>query len=312
MATETTSIDDILAASITKSIPATATTVETTASAVTDDDPRETSDLGDTADEYGLTPEKEPVEEQPSSDNGQFDRKPSTDIDEYGNERAASRTYTQEEADEYVNRIVRDRLARLEKNNTQITPAQSQQAQQQVAQDFEYNSESQDSWQQQLEKFVENTYYKIGQRQHQQTEQMREQQRQVEFEDRFYRGASKFKDFREVLTSLNVEIPDTVTKATRAMKDPAAFLYAAAKRAPNELKEIARMEDGFAQVLALGKLEEKMKMTKPTTKAPKPVARTQEDSHAPASKPKGEPTIEQMIAQSDAKRRALNEQRRRR
>jgi hypothetical protein len=313
MATETSSIDDILAGGIPKSVPPPPV-------ATVDDDSRETSDLdiahvedlGAPQDEYGLQSQNEPHEEQPSSENEQVASKPSIETDEYGNEKAAARTYTQDEADEYANRIVRERLSRLERNNAQLTPSQQQQAKQQGAQGFEYNSENPETWEQQLEQFVEKAFYKIGQREQQQSQQMKERQLQAEFEDRFYKGASKFGDFKEVITALNVDIPDTVTKATRAMKDPAAFLYAAAKRAPEELKNIARIEDPFAQVLALGKLEEKMKMTKPTTKTPRPVGRTQEDSHAPSSKSKREPTIEEMIAHSDAKRRALNEQRRRR
>ena len=96
-----------------------------------------------------------------------------------------------------------------------------------------------------------------------------------------------------------------MTVATRSLKDPAAFIYAAAKRNPEELARIANLSDPYAQMVEIGRLEERMRKNKSTTSAPKPLGRATDDGlvrHKKAE-PK-EPSIEQMIAQSEAKRMA--------
>ena len=104
-----------------------------------------------------------------------------------------------------------------------------------------------------------------------------------------------------------------MTIASRAMKDPAAFFYAAAKRAPQELQRIAQIPDQYVQMVEIGKLEERMKQSKSgnATKAPKPLGRIQEDGSIPYNSNKKEPTIEDLIAQDSAKRKAFYDSRRR-
>ena len=52
----------------------------------------------------------------------------------------------------------------------------------------------------------------------------------------------------------------------------------------------------------MGRLEERMRKNKPTTKAPKPLGRTPEDAHAPQPKKKEEPNGDDLLARADAKR----------
>jgi hypothetical protein len=95
-----------------------------------------------------------------------------------------------------------------------------------------------------------------------------------------------------------------MTLALRGMNDPAAFIYAASKREPQEIERISKLRDPYARMVEMGKLEERMRRNKPITKAPKPLGRTQEDLGIPQSKKSKEPTIEDLIAKADAKKLA--------
>lgn len=220
------------------------------------------------------------------------------DYDDYGNAKEAPRTYTQEEVDEKINKAIRERLARG--NNSQQQPTQQQV--QQATQDFQYNPESNDSPEVQLEKFIELTVSRMTQKQQQQAQQAREQQAQIEFETKFTQGMDRFKDFREVVSAQ--PISDPMTYALRGMKDPAAFIYAASKRNPQELQRISSIQDPYAQMVEMGKLEERMRKAPPQSRAPKPVSRTRDDAPMPVKEKSKEPTIEDLIAKADAKRRA--------
>lgn len=222
-------------------------------------------------------------------------------VDDYGNPEPAKKTYTEDEVNERINKAIRDRLARLERNNQQPQQQQQQAAAQQDASGFEYNPDSSQDWQQQLESFVEQTVSKMTGRQQQQQQQQREQQAQAEFEIKFHQGMGKFQDFTDVVG--NQPITDAMTIATRAMKDPASFLYAASKRHATELQRISQLPDQYAQMVEMGKLEERMRKNKEATKAPRPLSTTKEDTTLkPAAKKDN--SIDALIAQSDAKRRA--------
>lgn len=247
-------------------------------------------------DEYNLEekPEPEKVEKE-------------ADTDDYGNAVSAPRTYNEDEVNERINAAIRDRFARFERNNGQQQPNQAQ-VQQAAQQGFEYNADSQETWQQQLETFVETTVSRMSQKQAQQAQQAREQYTQSEFDAKFRQGMTKFPDF--VQTVQSQPITDSMVLGARSMKDPAAFFYAASKRAPQELQRIANIADPYTQIAEIGKLEERMKQSRPGTKTPKPIGRTQEDSTIKASKEKREPTIEEQIAKDTARRLALQKQRR--
>ena len=290
---ETSSIDDVLA-SATAGIPPKVEIEpqDSLAEEVSSESSPEKAQ--ETTNEYSEPEDPAPKDTQESS------------IDEYGNEKPAPRQYSQEEADEYVNRMVRERLARIERNAQPPTPQQVQQAQQAG---FQYNAESGEDWQQQLAAFTEQVIVQREQRQMQQAHQMREDREKAEFHHKFQAGMGRFPDFVDAVGSQ--PITDYMTEALSGIKDPAAFIYAASKRMPQELERISKIQGKAAQMVEMGKLEERMKQVKPATKAPKPISRTQEDMTIKHSTDKKEPTIEELIAKEDAKRRALQAQRRR-
>lgn len=241
---------------------------------------------------------KEAAENYVSRETSSEDDEAAESVDQYGNEGVTERKYTEEEVRERINKAVRERLARFEKNE-QATQA----VQQHAAQNFEFDENSNQSWQQQLEQFVEHTVQNMSQKQLQRQQQEREKQAMQQFEEKFQSGMGRFKDFVEVVG--NQPITDAMTIATRGLDDPAAFLYAASKRAPDELKRISQITDPYKQVLEMGKLEERLRKQKATTQAPKPLRKTTGDINAKIENEKKEPTLEELIAESDKKRRNL-------
>ena len=192
----------------------------------------------------------------------------------------------------------------------QLTPQQTK-AVENAAQNFQYDPDSEQSVTEQLETFIEQTITKLTTKRYEQEQQLQEQKIQAEFEEKLVNGMQRFHDFRDVLSELPCEITNPMTYATRAMTDPAAFLYAAAKRHPEELERISKMRDPYAQIAEMGKLEERMRRNKPTTKAPRPLGRTPEDASIPVPKNKKEESIEDLIAKSDSKRLAQLRQKQR-
>lgn len=280
----TTSIDDVLSGANAPGAPEAPESVT-----VVDDEP-----LYDTEEPEAVAddePESEPEQETQA------------ELDEYGNEKPAPKTYTEDEVNERINKAVRDRLARMEKNQG-LTPQQAQHAEQ----NFKYDENADGDWQQQLKQFVKQTYQETIQEQQREAQRQREQQAQAEFEAKFHQGMSKFSDFVDVVSSQ--PITDAMTIATRGMKDPAAFIYAASKRHATELQRISQLSDPYTQMTEMVRLEERMKKAKPTSNAPRPVSRTQDDAGMPHKSEK-EPSIEDLIASAEKKKRALLNSRRR-
>lgn len=297
MATETSSIDDLLSQPQSRKTP---------------DAPEQTADV-DVEPDGVDTPQDDNVDhdepkEKPQDDSDPYgandddsesDESENTEdenVDEYGNPTGKPKTYTEEEVNERINKAVRDRLERLQRNQ-----GMTQQEADHVANNFEYDENAKGDWQQQLKQFIKQTYQEIGQEQQQQEVQQREQRAQQEFEQKFHQGMGRFSDFVEVVGSQPVT--DAMTMGLRGIKDPAAFIYAASKRNPQELQRISQIADPYAQMLEMGKLEERMRKGKQTTKAPKPVSKTQGDASIPHKENK-ELSIEEQIAQSDARRLA--------
>jgi len=244
------------------------------------------------------TEESEPVEPELPEAHEEEER----DVDDYGNEtrKAESKTYTEDEVSERINKAVRERLARLKENQPQANQQPTMQQQQQAADvGFEYDENSNQEWQHQLKDFIRQTNEEVQQEQMQRQQAEKEASVRVEFEEKFHNGMSKFQDFREVVGSQ--PITDAMTMATRAMKDPAAFLYAASKRHSEELKRIANTPDPYTQMVEIGRLEERMKKARDTSKAPRPLKNTREDSTVKEPENK-EQTIEDLIAANDARR----------
>lgn len=225
-----------------------------------------------------------------------------SDVDDYGNEKPKqeSKTFTEDEVNERINKAVRERLARLKENQPAVNQQPTQQQAQQ-AQDagFEYNPDSTQDWQQQLKQFIRQTNEEVQRETYQQQQMQIEQAAQAEFEDKFHNGMNKFRDFKDVVGSQ--PITDAMTVATRAMKDPAAFLYAASKRHSEELNRISNLKDPYTQMVEMGRLEERMKKTKATSQAPRPLGHTREDGSIKEPE-KRELSIEELIMASDARR----------
>ena len=294
MATETSSIDDILMSGKTYTQPeAPEHQPEDTYDSDTDN-----NDLPEQSGKDYEARDDEPEQEREELPDSVPDESEHAHFDEYGNDKPVSKTYTEEEVNERINKAVRERLARG--NHEQVAP---QQVQQQAQAGFEYNPESSESWQVQLEQFVESTVDRMSHKREQANLARQEKQAQAEFEDKMYTGMGKFNDFTDVVSGQ--PITDAMVMATRGMQDPASFIYAASKRAPQELQRISNIKDPYSQMMEMGKLEERMRKNKPGTNAPKPVGRTRDDATSPQKEKSREPTIEDMIAKSDAKRRAV-------
>ena len=257
------------------------------------------------APEYDESDEQEPEPSEQGEDEPEEPKASKKEYDDYGNEK------------EPENEAIRERLARqARKHQAEIDALRSQLANQgasqqvqQAAKDFEYDPNASGDWQQQLASFVKQTVKSMNDEQANERQRHEEAKVQQEFESKFRDGMSKFSDFVDVVESLPFEITNPMTLATRAMADPASFLYAAAKRNPQELERISKIRDPYAQMTEMGKLEERMRRNKQTTTAPRPMGRTQEDSVAPETKKKREPTIEELIAKSEAKKLAQMKQR---
>jgi hypothetical protein len=228
----------------------------------------------------------------------QLETEKTQEVDEYGNEK------------EPENEAIRERLARqARKHEAEINELRAQLSEQgasrevqKAAKDFEYDPEAQGDWQQQLASFVKQTVNSMTREQEETRHRQIEQQEQREFEGKFRDGMSRFDDFKEVISSLPCQITDPMTLATRGMDNPAAFLYAAAKRYPQELERISKMRDPYAQITAMGNLEGSMRRNKPTTKAPRPLGKSPEDSTI-QDKPKvKDKTGDDLLAGADVKR----------
>lgn len=214
--------------------------------------------------------ESEPKEEA-SEQNPTLQEKPQKEgandasleeTDDYGNPVGKGKTYTEEQ----VNAMVRDRLARDRQSRAQ-NPHQEQQIQD-AAKDFKSDPNSEESWEVQLESFVEKTINKVTQKQQDNEWRQREEASQAEFETKFTQGMGRYNDFREVVSAK--PISNSMMMATKSMPDPAAFLYAACKNHPAEITKISEIKDPVAQMVEIGRLEERMKKPRVATKAPTP------------------------------------------
>jgi polyhydroxyalkanoate synthesis regulator phasin len=221
------------------------------------DEPASKSNESESDDNQHLDEEKSPVGDKKSPEKSESSH--SDEIDEYGNEVEKPRTYTEEE----VNKMMRDRVKRGNLNQDQ------QQQVKQASSEFKFDENSNEDWQAQLDRYIDHRLdtreLKITAKHHQE----REAQASAEFEAKFATGMNKYKDFQDVM--MDKPITDAMVMATRAMKDPAAFLYSAAKNHSKELEKISKIPDALAQAAEIGKLEERMRKSKNITRASKPV-----------------------------------------
>lgn len=217
-------------------------------------------------------------------------------IDDYGSEIATKeRTYSESE----VQAMIRDRLSRGRQQQEAPQPQYQPQPAQQSAPEYDPNSG--ESWEAQLEGFIENTLTKREQQRQQQDWQRQEQETQTNFEVRFNQGMQKYQDFEQVV--LGKPLTPQMVISTRGMSDPAAFIYAAAKTQAPELERISKIGDPYAQAIELGRLEERMRKSRGNvSQAPKPIAAPKGDmSSEPKQRKWG---IDDKLAQIEKENRA--------
>lgn len=227
--------------------------------------------------------------------------------DEYGNPLPKPRTYTEEE----VNEMMRKRFNRgAFKEQQGAAPQVEQQYSQQEVQNaqkagFEYNPDSTDDWQVQLDKFIRHTISSVRHEEQAKVQQAQakaiaaqEAQKQAEFEAKIFADIPNYPDFEKVMT--NQPITDAMMYGIRNLNKPAAFLYAAAKRASDELARIAKIPDAYEQIAEMGKLQAKLsKPHKKSTNAPRAMERDRSDV---SDKTPAKVSIDHLIA-SDAEKR---------
>jgi hypothetical protein len=266
--------------------------------------PEEVKELEPDTPDYGEDEPQEPSdsddEPHESDDSDEPEPKPTHEYDDYGNEKEPEN----KEIRERLKKQARKYEAEIESLRSQLAQHGASQQVQQAAKDFEYDPEANGDWQQQLASFVKQTVNSMTREKQESEVRQQDAHTQREFESKFRDGMGRFNDFVDVIDSLPFQISNPMTLATRGMADPAAFLYAAAKRNPQELERISKIRDPYAQMTEMGKLEERMRRNKPTTKAPRPLSRTNEDASIPNPKKKGDPTIEELIAKADQKKLA--------
>lgn len=233
------------------------------------------------ASEQKLEPQEKPKEES-SSDESSDD-----ETDDYGNPIGKGKTYTEAE----VQAMIRDRL----KRGSHTEQPQVQDA----VKDFKADPNSEESWESQLEGFIEKTISKITTKQQDLQWKQKEEASQAEFEDKFTSGMGKYNDFRDVVG--NKPITNSMMMAARTMQDPAAFIYAACKQHPGEIERISKIQDSIAQIAEVGRLEERMKKARTITKAPAPAKKVTGD----ASHELPKRSIDQLINEH-AKTRIMN------
>lgn len=206
-------------------------------------------------------------------------------IDEYGNPVEKPRVYTEEE----VNKMMRDRFSRG-KHSEQ--PQHVQQQIQKEAKDFQPDPNSEESWETQLEAFVERTIEKRQAKQSEAQWRQQEAAKQADFESKFTTGMNKYQDFHKVVEGK--PITNDMLMATRSLDNPAAFVYGASKLHPQELTRISQIADPYAQAAEVGRLHERMvKESKGASKAPVPLTPPKGDL---PNKAVNKPSLESRIA----------------
>jgi hypothetical protein len=171
---------------------------------------------------------------------------------------------------------------------------------QQAAADFKYDPNDEASWQQQLTDFVKHTVKNMHSEDQQKERVNQEHHAEREFHQKFSRGMERFGDFREVVGAQPMD--NAMTLALRGMADPSAFIYAASKRQPQEIERISKLKDPYVRMVEMGKLEERMRRNKPTTKAPRPLGRAREDATTKVQPKQKDTTGDDLLAKADAKR----------
>lgn len=295
MATESSSIDELL------TNIATGTTPPVPEQEV---EAKEPETLNIEGNDYG---EPERIETQEEDEDARKEVVPEVtgdEADEYGNKSEPENKEIRERLKKQAESMERRYKGEIEALRAQLSQQGANPQIQQAAMDFEYNPEGAGDWQHQLAQFIDHTIDNRETKLQRAKQQQFEAQAQMEFESKFRDDVQRFPDFEQAIQEVGAEISDPMVHATRSMKNPAAFLYAAAKRAPAELQRIAKIQDPYAQIAAIGALEVTLRQTKAATKAPKPIGRMPDDGMLALKTEKRGETIEDLIQASEAKIKA--------
>lgn len=180
-------------------------------------------------------------------------------IDEYGNPVEKKRLYTEEE----MQQRIKERLSRV-KNYKQVSSQEEPKYKENTSEE-----PSEENWMDQLKNVVRSTIEEENTRIAEEQWRAKELIKQMEFEEKFGYGKSKYDDFNKVVAGK--PITDTMLMATRNLENPAAFIYAVSKLHPQELDRISR-EDPYTQAVEIGRLHEKMvKARKTVSNSPVPI-----------------------------------------
>jgi hypothetical protein len=241
-------------------------------------------------------------DESPETTEEEQGSQPETDkeLDEYGTE-------IESEKEEMIPKsVMRERLERKNRETEQRIAEAQEQIRQEILREFQANQktppntpvEGSDDWEAQLKDFIVKTNQDVAKQEAEKKWRQQEAETQAQFEVKFNTGAAKYKDFETVV--MGKAITPQMVIATRGMNDPAAFVYAAAKTQPQELDRISKITDPYAQVIELGRLEERLKKARNhSSTAPKPASNVTGDV---AERVQGRTNIDDKIL-ADQKRR---------
>ncbi len=274
---------------------------------IEDEDEPVTYDDGEKEDEDTESDDDESDDKEEHEDGKKSDESDESDedVDEYGNKKERMSKGMKERLDrkeKQHQREIEQRDRELQALRQQLSQQGASKEVQQAVKDFKYDPNDEVSWEQQLSDFVKQTVTNMHADEQRKEREVKEQQAHQEFRQKFTKGMERFDDFREIVGSQPID--DAMTLALRGMSDPTAFIYAASKREPKELERISKLPDPYARMVEMGKLEERMRRTKPVTKAPRPLSRMKEDTVAKVTPKQKDTSGDDLLAKADAKRLA--------
>lgn len=198
------------------------------------------------------------------------DDKKESGVDEYGNKvESKERLYTEAE----LQQRIRDRFSR-----GRWADMPPEQQIQEAVKDFKPDPNSEETWETQLGNFVDNRLETREKKAQEQRWKEQEARAQTEFQSKFNNGMAKYSDFVDIVDGK--PITNAMMMAARSMKDPAAFIYTAAKNHSKELERIAALPSSLEQATEIGRLEERMRKNRNVTSTPKPIKRVQSDVYS--------------------------------
>lgn len=199
------------------------------------------------------------------------------ELDEYGTKVGKPKLYTEEEVQSMIRKRLKDRH---ESKDVQD-----------ATKEFTPDPNSEESWETQLDAFIDRRLESREKEARDKEWKREEEITQADYEIRFTEGMGKYKDFKQVVA--NKPLTNAMMLATRSMKDPAAFVYAASKQHPKELERISQIKDVVHQATEIGRLEERMKKARIIPQSPPPSKKIKGD----ASSEMPQVSIDQRIAQ---------------